>query len=262
MLNLDQLLKMENITDYYILWYGAEIADKYMNDTGLLKNCVELFKGKPKNDGRIYIFLSGIDRKTCRYRFAGKLHPIDDSSLFSFERVNIGLDEYSGRLILRRETGFSLYNSSSTGKDFHVEEIWGKEFHRTVQPFTDYDSVELSFNELKEVIEGHYPDYFKALSSVKGIYMIVDGNTGKLYIGSAYGTDGIWGRWTSYAYSFHGENYELVKLYDSYGEEYFHKFKYLILQILPFKISDKEIIEIEAKYKNRFLTREFGLNAN
>lgn len=28
------------------------------------------------------------------------------------------------------------------------------------------------------------------------------------------------------------------------------------------KLSDKEVIEIESKYKNRFLTKEFGLNAN
>lgn len=112
------------------------------------------------------------------------------------------------------------------------------------------------------MIEGHYSDYHKALSVVKGIYMIIDGNNGKLYIGSAYGEEGIWGRWTTYTLTCHGNNYELEKLYDQYGEEYFYKFKYIILQILPMRMSDKEVIEIEAKYKNRFLTREFGLNAN
>lgn len=261
-MNLEQLLGLENITDYYIFWYGADVADEYMNDEGLLTSIVEPFKGKPKDDNRIYIFLSGIDKKTCRYRFAGKLHPTENGSIYTFERVSIALDEYSGRLILHRENGYSFYNSSVTGKDFIVEEIWGKEVHRTVPQFTDYDSVELSFDELKEVIEGHYPDYYKALSSVKGVYMIVDGNSGRLYVGSAYGEDGIWGRWNSYVNTLHGGNFELKKLYEEKGEEYFRKFKYLILQILPTKISDKEIIEIEAKYKNRFLTREFGWNAN
>lgn len=261
-MNLEQLLGLENITDYYIFWYGANYADKCMNDEGLLKSIVKLSKSKPKDDNRIYIFLSGIDKKTCRYRFAGKLHPTENDSIYTFERVSIALDEYSGRLILHRENGYSFYNSSDTGKDFIVEEIWGKEVHRTVPQFTDYDSVELSFDELKEVIEGHYPDYYKALSSVKGVYMIVDGNSGRLYVGSAYGKDGIWGRWNSYVNTLHGGNFELKKLYEEKGEEYFRKFKYLILQILPTKISDKEIIEIEAKYKNRFLTREFGWNAN
>lgn len=220
-MNLDQLLKLEGIADYYILWYGADCADEYMIDTGLIKSTVKLTRGKPKDKNCIYIFLSGIDRKTCRYRFAGRFHPTEEDSIFTFERVSIALDEYSGRLVLRRESGFSLYNSSSKGKDFIVEEIWGKEVHRTVSQFTDYDSVELSFDELQEVIEGHYSDYYKALSSVKGIYMIIDGNTGKLYVGSAYGEDGIWGRWKSYANTFHGGNCELEMLYKEKGEGYF-----------------------------------------
>lgn len=36
----------------------------------------------------------------------------------------------------------------------------------------------------------------------------------------------------------------------------------MTLRIILTKKSDKEIIEMEAQYKNRFLTREFGLNAN
>lgn len=39
--------------------------------------------------------------------------------------------------------------------------------------------------------------------------MIIDGNTGKLYIGSVYSGEGIWGRWVTYATTCHGGNYEL-----------------------------------------------------
>ncbi len=136
-----------------------------------------------------------------------------------------------------------------TGEDVLAEcavsdKIWGKKEERTVVPFNNYDEVELSFTELREIIDGHYYDYYDALSVVKGIYMIIDGNTGKLYVGSAYGGDGIWGRWSSYAATCHGGNYELQKLYDQYGEEYFYKFKYIILQILPMRMSDKEVIEM------------------
>lgn len=107
--------------------------------------------------------MSGINRQSCKYQCAAKLQA-------------------------------TTYNGSATAKDFIVDEIWGRELHRTVNNFTDYDSIELTFDELQEVIEGHYLDYYKALSSVKGIYMIIDGNTGKLYVGSAYGEEGIWGR--------------------------------------------------------------------
>ena len=62
-MTLDQLIKFENIQDYYILWYGADITDDYMNDTGIIKGAVEMSKGKPKDSNDIYIFLSGIDKK-------------------------------------------------------------------------------------------------------------------------------------------------------------------------------------------------------
>ena len=50
--------------------------------------------------------------------------------------------------------------------------------------------------------------------------------------------------------------------YNEFGDGYFYKFKYIILQILPKKISDKEVVDIEAQYKTRYLTREFGWNDN
>ena len=45
-------------------------------------------------------------------------------------------------------------------------------------------------------------------------------------------------------------------------EKNIYNFKYLILHILPKKTSMKEIIKVESRYKQRFMTREFGLNAN
>ena len=165
----------------------------------------------------VYLIMSGESGKTCRYRFAIKLIETGDDKFFSWERVPLKLDEYGSRMIFYRETGFSFYNSAKTAKDFIVDEIWPKVTDRTVTPFTTYDEVELTFSQLKETTENHYPDYYKALSCVKGIYMIVDGNTRKLYVGSAYGKDGIWGRWSSYAETFHGKNEELVKLFDDHG---------------------------------------------
>ncbi|MBO7451540.1 MAG: GIY-YIG nuclease family protein [Clostridiales bacterium] len=261
-MNLEQLLSTDNISDYVVLWYGADISDIYFDDEGFRESTLELFRMKPRDENTVFLIMSGINKYKCRYRFAVTLVKTDNDNTFKWRRVHISLDEYAGRLILYRKYGFSFYNSIATGKGFVVEEIWGKKESRTVDSFRNYDDIELSFSQLKETIDGHYYDYYSALSVVKGIYMIIDGNTGKLYIGSAYGDEGIWGRWSTYANTYHGGNEELMKLYNESGEEYFYKFKYIILQILPMRLSDKEIIEIEAKYKNRFLTREFGLNNN
>lgn len=264
MINLKQLLEMENIKKYQVCWYGMDIAKNYIGEEGLLKPYV-LYKNKNPYMNQIYIILYGTDGKRSKYMFAirfteklGEL--IDGNVCFKWERVPLKLDDYSGRLILRKDTGYSFYNNIADG--FIVDEIYPPKLNRKVPFFASYDEVELSFTELKEIVENRYADYYKHLSCVKGIYMIIDGNTGKQYIGSASGEEGLYGRWKSYAESYHGKNEELVKLFNKEGPEYFHKFKYIILQILPLKMTSTEITKIETKYKNKYLTKEFGLNDN
>ena len=64
------------------------------------KDTVELTRCKPIGDNTIYLFMSGINRKTCNYQCAAKLHSTEEASVYSLERVNIALDDYAGRLIL------------------------------------------------------------------------------------------------------------------------------------------------------------------
>lgn len=263
-MNLDQMLSLEGIRDYNIFWFGTDIASDYMNDEGPIVDTLQLSKSKPRSEDTVYIIMSGINKYRCRYRFASKLTLVEENT-YSWKRIPIQLDEYASRMVFYRPSGFSFYNNDVTGVDFKLERIWEKDDARSMSRFNTYDDVELSFEELHEMVEGHYDDYHSALSSVKGIYMIIDGNTGKQYIGSAYSEEGIWGRWASYSATYHGGNLELIKLYEEHEkdyEDYFKKFKYIILQILPMRMSDKEVIEMESKYKKRFLTREFGMNAN
>lgn len=55
-------------------------------------------------------------------------------------------------------------------------------------------------------------EWHRMLSSVSGIYLILDTKTGRQYVGSAYGAHGIWARWASYARTGHGGNHLLKKL--------------------------------------------------
>ena len=263
-MNLDELLKFDGLTNYQICWYGMDIAEFYIAEEGLI-NQYASFKSKNPDLNRIYIILYGIDGKRSKYMFAIKFiekipELIDGNVCFKWERVPLKLDEYSGRLVLRKDTKYSFYNNS--GEAFIVDEIYPPKLNRKVPYFKSYDEVELSYKELKEVMDNCYDDYYRHLSCVKGIYMIIDGNTGKQYIGSASGREGIYGRWNDYANNYHGNNKELRELFDVNGPEYFEKFKYIILQILPLKISTKEIEKIETRYKNRYLTRLCGLNDN
>ncbi len=257
-------MQLERIDNYYIWWYGASIKDigAYLNENGMAEETVSVSRGAQLGD-RVYIILNGIDGSRSKYMFAIRLTEKVDHNNYKWEKVPLSIDQYSGRMVFRCNRKFSFYNSSECGSSFSVESIYPLEESRTVEQFRDYESVELSFPQLKEVIDNEYVDYYEHLACVKAVYMIIDGNTGKLYIGSAYDKDEtLWARWRTYANTCHGNNIKLKELFDEKGPSYFEKFKYIILQIFPRKTPNKEIIEAETRYKNRFLTKEFGLNLN
>ncbi|MDC7280765.1 GIY-YIG nuclease family protein [Butyrivibrio fibrisolvens] len=259
-MTLHDLMLLEGIDNYNVWWYGKDIYQDYMNDEGLTKDVIDLKRGVNLK-GRIYLVLAGITGTKCRYRFAIKLVEQVGENLYTWERVPLNIDLYAGRLVFKHNYKFSFYNS--TGKEFVVDEIWPSEGNRTIEKFRDYDSVDFTFDQLQEVISNQYSDYYEHFICVKAVYMIIDGNTGKQYIGSAYeNNESLWARWRTYSETYHGGNKKLRELYKKHGEEYFKQFKYIILHIFPMKVSDKEIIEAESRYKERFMTRQFGLNAN
>jgi hypothetical protein len=121
----------------------------------------------------------------------------------------------------------------------------------------------LDYEELGRLIKNPDAnrDWKNHLSSICGIYMILDTNTGNQYIGAAYGNEGIWQRWTEYSKTKHGGNNKLMKLCQS-DSDYHQKFQYTVLQSLPSNISQKEVIKIENLYKIKFGTKAHGLNEN
>lgn len=130
------------------------------------------------------------------------------------------------------------------------------------KPFNDYFDFILSFAELKEIINQQYVDWKMMLSSTKGIYLIHDSQSGKLYVGSAYGEDGIWGRWKDYvATNGHGNNKELKSLM-KIEKNYNNNLNFSILMLLPKTVTADEAIRKEQLFKKKLGTNSFGLNKN
>jgi hypothetical protein len=121
----------------------------------------------------------------------------------------------------------------------------------------------LDFQELEKLFKNSSANriWQNHLSSVNGVYMILDKKTGNHYIGSAYGVNGIWGRWEYYSKSKHCGNVELEKLC-KISDDYHLNFQFTILQSLPSNMSPKEVFNIETLYKLKFGSRAFGLNKN
>ena len=116
---------------------------------------------------------------------------------------------------------------------------------------------------IRETVKNNYTDWRKALSAVKGVYLINDTNTGKLYIGSAYGEDGLWGRWSEYvATDGHGGNKALKALIAADGMYAYKHFQFSILMLLPKTVTPDEAIRKEQLFKRKLGTNSFGLNNN
>jgi hypothetical protein len=128
--------------------------------------------------------------------------------------------------------------------------------------FLGFDSVNIDYKTLKYIVSDNILSWKSALSNVKGIYLIVDTNTGKQYVGSAYGDECIWQRWANYAKDGHGGNVELKALLQEKGDEYKYNFKYSILEVCNMNLGNEYVISRESHWKEVLLTRKFGLNLN
>ena len=134
---------------------------------------------------------------------------------------------------------------------------------RMMIPFTSYNDVLLSFKELKNLIETDNVEWRDKLKAVNGIYGIADQNNGKLYVGSAYGYEGIWGRWKVYVETNgHGNNDMLVELMNKNKDYAWDNFQWFILETFPLDVTDDYAIHRENLYKEKLCTRKFGYNKN
>jgi len=145
---------------------------------------------------------------------------------------------------------------------FSVSEILQKPYEG--EDFPGYDNIRIDFSALELIVKNQKIDWRVALENVKGIYLIVDKSNGKKYVGSAYGDNGIWSRWSTYILTGHGYNDELVDLITKNGLDYARKnFHFAILELRSMKTDDDTIINRESFWKEVLLTRgNFGYNKN
>ncbi|HCX63649.1 MAG TPA: hypothetical protein DHN33_00365 [Eubacteriaceae bacterium] len=195
----------------------------------------------------------------------GALHPI-----ISLENWGIGpyykydlvrdysLADLEKRLVI--DWGGSTVTWCQKKLDKDIVEILPKGYAKT---FLGYENVLLDFEELEKIVK--HPEVNKQwkmmLSNVYGVYLILDTITGQQYIGSAYGKEGIWGRWSNYIQTKHGGNKILVELLDQSPLRY-KKFKFSILHVLPNSVLSEQVIRLEQIAKEKLGTRVFGLNSN
>ena len=180
-----------------------------------------------------------------------------ENAYFDLEHIDL-LKDYEGRLMIDWGNSARMWHQKGTTEK-PIVAIQADE----KKVFSGFENLILTYDELKEIVENPtiYEAWHTALSSVNAIYLIVDRETGKQYVGSAYGKDGLLGRWSCYVNSLHGNNKLMKELICAYPERY-HHFQFSILQILPKTVTDDEVIQTESLYKKKLLTVPFGMNDN
>ncbi len=182
-----------------------------------------------------------------------------------------------GKLIIKLRKGnkFSRYafNLSTFIKVSYVEQILPLRYGAI--SFPGYDSININFTELSQQIDNL--EWRSALKAVNGIYLITDITNHKKYVGSAYGVNGIYGRWKNYldrgydsdeeesGKKFPNTQLKLIAKDKEKGMNYIKKnFKYSILEILPNNLAARDVISRENYWKEVLNTRnnDHGYNSN
>lgn len=122
---------------------------------------------------------------------------------------------------------------------------------RFVRGMPDWKELVLSWHELQSLPSS----WCTSLAQWRGVYLIYDASRKAGYVGSAYGADNILGRWRNYAQTGHGGNRELRNSEPA-------DLRFSILQRTSPDLEPSDVISLEASWKERLHTRQFGLNMN
>lgn len=181
-----------------------------------------------------------------------------DHVYYELTRV-AGYETLENRVVIHWGKAALAWHQKATNKPVHQVLPRG----HLLQVFDDYLDFTLSHSQLQYLFA--HPDanaeWRARLSAVAGVYLILDTLSGKQYVGSASGGEGIWGRWAAYAANGHGGNAALRHLVDS-SPAHPAAFTYSVLQILPKSTARAEVLALEQRYKTKLGSLATGLNSN
>ncbi len=157
--------------------------------------------------------------------------------------------DWIGRLVITWPKPYQQWWRWAARGKFDVAAITPES--RFIRGMPDWSELILSWAELQTLPSG----WASALAQWRGVYFIFDARRRGGYVGSACGEDNILGRWRDYARTGHGGNRELRHSDPA-------DLRFSILQRTSPDMEPTEVASLEASWKERLHTREFGLNRN
>jgi len=163
-------------------------------------------------------------------------------------KLESDLSELIGRLIVDWGPGGRAWIQRADRQNKDIIEL-RKEFKEPEFPGF------LNFIESLSKIEKLPKGWIVALSCTKGIYLLTCPKTKEQYVGSATGSEGFYQRWIEYAQTGHGGDVALKSREPS-------DYQISILEVAGTASEDKDIREMEKRWKLKLQSREMGLNRN
>jgi len=280
MKKLNDIFKIDNLIDYKIklniaigrdMEHMTPAIDVYF-DQPLVYRDACAWNGKSKTLNRPYLIsftqMKGKEDlwlftglyKVLDYNTAGTKTSAGTLELSKLEEVE-EFSCYAGRLIVRYHKSIQQYVLKAENfidkLDLHqiLDSPYNDEY------FKGYNKVDLTFNQLRHICKTQNDSWKTALENSKGIYLIRDDKSGKMYVGAAYGEHMLWGRWNDYAKDGHGGNKDLKIIVKDKGLGYIEKhFHYSILEHFISSVDDEKVFERERFWMKILQTRQFGYN--
>ena len=247
---------------------GVRHIDVFLHNVDDVNNNALFWRNKTRhfNVGQIAISLIKMSRDTWLLatikEVTRELGVIDGVNYEGVEMVQY--QPYFGRVIIKHHKTIQQGVRYASGiiNELEVQQVLPSIFDG--EDFPGYDKVRLSYEQLSTIIQRRKQDWVSALENQKAVYLITDKGSGKLYVGSAYGENGmLLKRWTDYVNNGHGGNKLLKAVIEDLGMDYVtNNFQYSILENYNARVDKRIILERESWWKETLGSKVFGLNAN
>ena len=272
-IKMSSIMPIENPKEYKLhlaCWNGeVQPLDDYISDWKAWEGW-NTWRSSKDDFSRNYIFsLIDFYHEKDTWLFGGifeiiSREPINNSHSYKIKLLP-NTKEFIGRLKIsfKRPARVKAVLFEKYYSDLVVSEILKEKY--TGETFCGYENIDHSFKSLENIIKNEKLDWKGALENIKGVYLITDKSNGKRYVGSAYGTDGIWSRWSCYIETGHGWTDELTKIIETKGKQYARdNFNFSILETMSMGTDKDIIIKREHYWMNVLMSRDcrYGYNKN
>lgn len=168
--------------------------------------------------------------------------------VFATRRLGL-LDEYRGRLVIEWGDGQRAWVQRAHLRTKPIVEIRRQISEPAFPGF-------LQFTARLSEVEALPSTWIAALRSTGGVYLLVHRERAHLYVGSATGGGGFFGRWLGYQNG-HGGNVGMQEI-EGKAEDY----DVSILETAGTGLEEREVLRLEANWKGKLASRLHGLNRN